>query len=128
MRSEDVSAEEQPTSKRPKTSQSSRPVEPSKNPLQENSPVIVDQVSPALVKIANHISNPKKFFKAASLLLELLFQPSTIHSHHTDLLFNALTASMSDPKLPEHVDLSRTYAKLFHSVLLIHPSPFNPGS
>jgi hypothetical protein len=130
MRSGDISAEEQPTSKRPKLIESGTiPVEPSKEPPQANSPspVVVDQVSTALGKIANHISNPKKFLKAASLLLELLSQPSTLSSHHTDLLFNAMTASMTDTKLPQQPDLSRSFAKLFHTILHLHPSPFNPA-
>jgi len=128
MRSGDISAEEQPTSKRAKLNESGNiPVEPSKETPQANSHSPVDQVSTALGKIAHHISNPKKFLKAASLLLELLSPPSTLSSHHTGLLFNALTASMTDTKLPQQPDLSRTFAKLFHTILHLHPSPFNPA-
>lgn len=125
-----VSAEEKrPASKRQKFNEgATAPLEPPVNPpFQSKSPPPVDQVSTALVRIAKHVSNPNKFIKAASLLLELLSQPSSISPDNIDLLFNALIASMQNTKLPEQPDLSRTYAKLFHTVLHIDPSPFSPA-
>ena len=68
----------------------------------------------ALRKIAAHISQPKKFVKAAELLRQLFSQEGTLrHAEHGPLVFSALKAAMRDPQQAHDPLLAREYSKLF---------------
>ncbi|KAI8468261.1 MAG: hypothetical protein J3K34DRAFT_14016 [Monoraphidium minutum] len=77
-------------------------------------PPPADQVGPALRKIANHISNPSKFPKAAGLLRQLLAS-GAVGAEHRAELFAALRAAFADPDRANGAALRREYRRLLNA-------------
>jgi len=89
----------------------------------------IAEIVAALQRITSHISNPKKFCKAAELLRQLLTQlpggALDIHNrNHGNAVFTALVASMEeDPTRSNDPLLAREYSKLFTAASK-HPELF----
>jgi hypothetical protein len=90
-------------------------------------PMPADQVAPALLKIANHISNPSKFAKAAGLLRQLI-AGGAVGAAHRAALFAALTAAFSDPTRADDPALRREYRRLLNAFTNgVPPDVFSPA-
>jgi len=81
---------------------------------QEPAPMPADQVAPALLRIANHISNPAKFAKAAGLLRQLIAGGALTGVHRSEL-FGALRAAFADPTRADDPLLRREYRRLLNA-------------
>jgi hypothetical protein len=76
--------------------------------------VAADQVGPALLRIANHISSAAKFAKAAGLLRQLIGSGALAPTHRAEL-FAALRAAYADPGRADEPALRREYRRLLNA-------------
>lgn len=72
------------------------------------------EVGPALLKIANHISNPAKFVKASGLLRQLITS-GVLSCVHRAELFAAMRAAFSNPDRANDPALRRDYRRLVNA-------------
>lgn len=79
-----------------------------------------DQVPIALARIASHISNPKKFAKAAGLLRQLI-EGGALSKAHRRPLFAAIKAAFADSATVTEPTTRREYTRLIKAVASLPP-------